>query len=236
MAQANLEKRCEYLHEMELTEDQRQLILGGLLGDMSILYPNKRSRYPRIVVSQGSAQAEYTEWKYAIMKNLVGTPPKTVVNQGYRPGNTVHRFQTRSLPCLVPMYDLVKPGGGKKTVVTRRWLDEIDSPMALAVWYLDDGSLTKNVNRPAQRVYGHSVQISAGYAETGKANLMAEWLDRVWGIPTRIHSGVRGAKGKPDSTVWISKSSDVDAFLDIVRPYAVPCMHYKVIRDYTYTT
>jgi len=218
---------------VELAEEQRQLILGSLMGDMSIQYPNSRSRYPRITVRQSSAQAGYVEWKYSVLKSLVGSPPRLEKNGGW--GSEIVSFNTRSLPCLIPIYNLVKVG--KETKFTDAWLSEIDSPIALAAWYLDDGSLTQNKNKDYKKVYGHAIRVSLGDSTLEEANVVVRWLDRVWGVPAHARINQKRAAGrKPEASISIYKTMDVDAFLDIVDPYAPRCMRYKVERDYTYTT
>jgi recombination protein RecA len=234
VAAKSLEMRNKWRYDVELTEVQRQLILGGLMGDMSILYPNSRSSFPRLIISQSAAQEEYLMWKYSILKNLIKSPPVEVVNHGYCAGKIMIRAQTMSLPCFTPIYNLVKVG--KKTSLSKEWLDEIDHPIALATWYLDDGSLIAGKNKKYRKVYGHSISIASGYLQKEQASVLSAWMDRTWGVPVKINWSLKSGNPNPYATVHINKAADVDAFLAIVRPYAVPCMDYKVTRDYTYTT
>jgi hypothetical protein len=233
----SLEKRNEWRYGVDLREDQRQLILGSLMGDMSIRYANPRSSFPRVVVSHSIAQADYVQWKYSMLKNLVSTPPRTMANGGW--GSPVVRFATMSLPCFTPIHDLVKKGA--ETRFSEEWLKEVTSPVALAVWYLDDGSLSKQASCKYQKVYGHNIQISLGDSTLEEMAMVRVWLEREWGI--RVRSGhyeyPRQGRSSPkrESVIRIHNSADVDAFLEIVRPTALKAgMDYKVTRDYTYTT
>lgn len=225
--------RSKHLEGVVLTEKQRQLILGSLMGDMSILYPNSKSRYPRVTVRQSSVQADYVRWKYSLLKNLVGSPPRFEKNAGWGSENVA--FSTRSLPCLIPIYDLVKIG--KETRFSDAWLSEVNSSIALAAWYMDDGTLSPNKNRDYQKVYGHTIRVSLGDSTRGEMECVVRWMDRVWGIS--VHGNIyqkKASNRRPEASVSIHKSADIDAFLDIVRPHVVPCLKYKVTRDYTYTT
>ena len=121
-----------YDHVM-LTELQRQVILGSLLGDMSI---RKDSQNPRIDVTHSTRQTEYAMWKYSILKNLVSTKPRIRFRMSTfgRENDKIHEeidFKTMTLPCLLPIHKLVR-GDGKK-YVSKSWLNEIVNPIGLAV-------------------------------------------------------------------------------------------------------
>lgn len=74
-----------------LTEIQKSLIIGSLLGDgyMSC----KINAY--IKICHSIKQKTYVDWKYQILSSMVNTKPK--LNKGN--GNRIaYRFCTRSLP------------------------------------------------------------------------------------------------------------------------------------------
>lgn len=232
--------RNAWRDEIRLTEDQRQLILGSLLGDMSIRFWDKRSVNPAISVTHCIAQEKYVMWKYSILKNLVGTPPKTGVCVGHGSFRDciIVRFNTLALQCLTPIYHLATCNGNRR--ISQDWLDNVTSPLALAAWYLDDGCLAKRNDSRYMRVAGHRVQISLGDADRAEVDVLVKWLSREWGIAVRSYRYVHPKLGGGETisaTIAVGKTDDVDAFLDIVRPTAlVAGMCYKVTRDYTYTT
>jgi hypothetical protein len=76
----------------------------------------------------------YVDWKYQSLAELVATPPKARNGNG----NRVDRFVTRSLPELTPYFKLFYESGVKR--VPRVQL----TPLALAVWFMDDGSKSRN--------------------------------------------------------------------------------------------
>lgn len=111
-----------------LTEDQQSLILGTLLGDgyMSC----KTHAYLKICHSL--KQKEYVDWKFNFLSQLANAKPTMYKGNGLRLG---YRFWTRSLSCLTPYYRLFY-GQHKKHIPNNLQL----TPLALAVWYMDDGA------------------------------------------------------------------------------------------------
>ena len=231
-------RRNAWRHDVDLTEMQRQILLGGLMGDMSIGY-HARCVSPIVQVGNCIQQAEYVGWKYSILESVATSPPKTrEYATGFGNRCSMVGFSTKALPCLQQIYDIVKRNG--ITTLTDEWLSEVADPLSLAVWYLDDGSITKIKDRNYQKVYGHVIQISIGNAAIEEVDSVVRWMSRQWGIDvmsTRRIADPTRPKKSVVYTIRIYKTADVDAFLDIVRPIALRSgMDYKVVRDYTYTT
>ena len=58
-----------------LTQIQKSLIIGTLLGDgYSRIIPKRKNAL--LEVNHSFAQKEYVDWKYEILKNISGSPPK----------------------------------------------------------------------------------------------------------------------------------------------------------------
>jgi len=191
---------------------------------MSIIYPNKESKFPRITVRHCLDQQEYVMWKYYQLQNLVITPPKARRNGGF--GEFVMDFNTRSLPCLISIHDLVKKCG--KRCVTQDWLNLITHPIALAAWYQDDGSITKTYNKTRTKIYGHTISISMGWKTLEQTMMIQQWLKNKWGIHTLIYSWEK------ENALHIHKKQEVEKFINLIKPY-VECetMKYKINNSFT---
>ena len=74
---------------MELANSERQTILGTLLGDASILYPNKEAFNPRLQFNHSDHQAAWAEHKKNYLKRIGGRLSRKV-NRGY--GNSLFLF------------------------------------------------------------------------------------------------------------------------------------------------
>ena len=129
-----------------LSEAQRSLIVGSLLGDGAMRCKSNAL----LEINHSSAQRAYVDWKYATLRELVRTPPKE------RPGNgsrRAYRFTTLSSPLLTPYYRVFYEAGRK--IVPEVGLD----PMKLAVWFMDDGSRSYRTVYLNSQQFSHSEQL-----------------------------------------------------------------------------
>jgi len=118
-----------------LTVSERQAVLGTLLGDAHIGYPNSRSRNPRLSTNHGGPQEAWARYKAEKLRRL-GIHVDLRPNGGF--GTTTVRCVSRCLPALRAIHTLVHPSDATKRI-TRAWLDQIGLE-GLAWWICDDGS------------------------------------------------------------------------------------------------
>jgi len=115
-----------------LGAQQVQVILGSLMGD-GALSPNLRGRSgTRFRMGHGAKQAAYLDWKVSLLDNIPHartSNAKGAVFADFTP-----------LPELAELREIVYFGDGKKHL-TWDYLKGL-TPLALAVWYMDDGCLT----------------------------------------------------------------------------------------------
>jgi len=147
------------------------------------------------------AQRRYVEWKYELLRNLVRTPPKLRSSNGNR---LAFRFTTLSLPALTPYYRAFYQNGHK--IVP----DIALSPLALATWFMDDGCKSRRT------VYLNTQQFDI----CGQLNAI-EMLERCFGIGASLN------RDKAYFGIRIAGRS-ISRFLEIVRPYIIPEMQYKL--------
>ena len=115
-----------------LSGQQMELILGALMGDGS-LSPNPRGRSgTRFRMGHGARQAAYLDWKVSLLGNIgctLSSNAKGAVFADLTP-----------LPELAELREAVYFGDGKKHL-SWEYLKAL-TPLALAVWYMDDGCFT----------------------------------------------------------------------------------------------
>lgn len=116
-----------------LTEEQRSILIGTLLGDGTL----RRKINTLLEINHSSKQKEYVFWLYSKFKEFVNTPPKIRINGFNR---TSYRFTTRSILALNEYYNDFYTTAGKKTIPKNIRLDSL----SLAVWFMDDGSKSRN--------------------------------------------------------------------------------------------
>ncbi|MBI2075416.1 MAG: hypothetical protein HYT82_01975 [Candidatus Harrisonbacteria bacterium] len=114
-----------------LTQQQKSLIVGTLLGDGYLrIIPGSKNAL--LEINHSFAQKEYVDWKYDVLKNISGSPPKSRRGNGAR---IAYRFYSRQSPELTALHQLFYRGT-KKVIPENFALD----PTSLAVWFMDDGS------------------------------------------------------------------------------------------------
>ena len=114
-----------------LSEVQRSIVIGTLLGDGTM----RCKTNALLEINHSSHQWSYVQWQYERLADLVNTPPSVRRGNG---GRVACRFVTRSLPVLTPYYRLFYEAGRKR-------VPEVElSPLALAVWFMDDGCRSRN--------------------------------------------------------------------------------------------
>src|SRR3989344_6056282 len=117
----------------------KDLILGSLLGDGSIkIHPKYKNA--RFSFRHSIKQKDYFFWK---MKQLEEISSKKCwwKQKGGFSENIIFRYQSNALPVLSEIYNLTHPKGMLK--IRRKWLNQL-TPLSLAVWWLDDGSIISN--------------------------------------------------------------------------------------------
>ena len=129
-----------------LSDTQWQLVLGGLMGDAH-LAPNLRGRRGvRFRMGHGAAQAAYLDWKASMFGNISQCRTTNAKGASF--------VDLRPLPELSELREVMYWGDGKKHLT-----DDILkglTPLALAVWYMDDGSFTVRSKGVQQRTLGGS--------------------------------------------------------------------------------
>lgn len=155
---------------LELSKRQRELVVGLLLGDGHLETQNGGRTY-RLKVEHGVAQREYLEW-------LAKEFQEWLVSGWYekRKGEKlVYGFTTMSHPAF-RFYGAQFYQGGKKRIPPL--IKKLMGPLALAIWFLDDGSAKSSRHRSL-------VIHSLGYTRKD-LELVQEAL-RHLGIETSLH-------------------------------------------------
>ena len=124
-----------------LNKRQKDLIIGSLLGDGTMRL-GKGAQNVNFKVEQGLVQKKYVQWKYQVLKPFVFTKPKLSYRYD-KNGNKYEKswwFRTIRHPCFTGIYKSFYQGNGykngRKIIPSNLEL----TPLALAIWIMDDGS------------------------------------------------------------------------------------------------
>jgi recombination protein RecA len=208
--------RVMLMEDRRLSEQQWQVVLGSLMGDGSIS-PNRRDRSGvRFRLGHGSKQVAYLEWKVSLLGNIehtVSTNAKGAVFADFTP-----------LPELEELRRAVYLGDGKKHL-SWDYLKAL-TPLALAVWYMDDGSFTLRSKGPQSRTRGGSgrIVICVEAMSEGSRGRLVDYLRDRHGLDVKLIA--RGAQRKVCLQFTTAASAK---FQEIVAPYMPQSMAYKLL-------
>ena len=187
-----------------LNQVQQSILIGSLLGDGTLRKASGKLN-ALFEVNHAIKQKDYVDWKYEQLKSYVLTGPKARKGNGMR---IAYRFTTRSLPEFTEFYSKFYNQNHK---IIPDGL-ELDS-LALAVWFMDDGSKSRN----------------AVYLNTQQFDL-ADQLKLLIFLKKRFNLAAALNKDKIYYRIRINTQSTKD-FKDIVRAHMLPIFLYKLGDD-----
>lgn len=194
---------------MSLSDQTKAIILGSLLGDGSLKI-NERYQNARFSFRHSVHQADYFHWKVRALQEIASESNVWVQKNdgGYGQSDKL-RFQSRALPALTELYRLTHKQ--KRLVIRRKWLNMM-TPLSLAIWWFDDGSIITNGRR--------GVLCTDGF-DRGSVKILVQYLDTVWKIKTSLGAVGRKRDGKQEEywRLWIRSSQELVKFLHIIVPY-----------------
>lgn len=180
-----------------LSEAQRSVIIGSLLGDGAM----RCKRNALIEFNHSIAQKDYVDWKYQHLVDLVGTPPRSRQGNG---GRIAYRFVSLSLPELTPYYRAFYSDGRKSVP------DLTLTPLALAVWFMDDGC------KSYRAVYLNTQQF-----DIGSQQRLIVMLKKQWNLDATLN------RDKSYHRIRIAVSS-VPRLRQIIEPHLLEQLAYKL--------
>lgn len=196
-------------HIFEPTEKQLQIIYGSLLGDASISNGRKGKYDCESIFEEHhcAAQKQYIFWKYDELKNLCSSGPKE---------DNVGRWRIRTFhhPFFSQLRKTWYPEGIK--IIPKNILNEI-GVLGLAVWFMDDGSLSKESN---------FIKLHTCSFSEKEHDVLSLWLKEKFCINShmKIYSGYRN--------LIIDLDSRKD-FVNLIKDHVIESMKYKVtFREY----
>jgi recombination protein RecA len=197
-----------------LSDQQRQLVLGGLMGDGSISPNGDHSSGPgmksRFRFGHGPKEDEYAQWKASL---LAGVPVS--VSPHSKGGLMV---ETTPLAELDVLRDAVYVG--KKKLFSWDYIKEL-TPFALAIWYMDDGSFAVRRNDGSAGRSDICVQAMDG----GTQSRLVQHLNDSFGLSCKLID-------RAGKAVIIFDRDGTEALHDLIASYVPPSMEYKLLQHH----
>lgn len=204
------------LKNITLSQEQQQIVLGGLLGD-SYFNPKKKI----IRFSHSVKQEEYLKWKYSFFDI---ESVSEIYTRYYKEGYINKYFELTNKKKQINMiYDYLKKylysNDGRKKI-SLKYLKNINA-LGLAIWWMDDGCLSiHDGNR-----YGKLCTECFNYEEH---ILLQKYFKDIWDINVDI---------KLEKNKYYFLRFNVSALkklITIIYPYVcmIPSMIYKIDLNY----
>ena len=194
---------------MDINESQGQIIIGTLLGDGHL---EKNGKYTRLRIDH--RHKEYADWKYRELQNLATDKPRLVLDKYRSSNNKVYQrwhFSTFSVPQLDKYRKMFYKGRHKCVPLEIGQI--LNLPIALAVWYMDDGYKRNDCA---------ALRLSTDAFSYTEQHLLLQTLKDNFEICAKIHR-----KGRWYN-IYIPQNEAVK-FCNIIRSFVLPSLKYKLL-------
>lgn len=200
--------------EVGMSEIQLNAVMGSLLGDACLRRPSNVAAPIRW--NHSARQRDYVNAKYQLLREFATQPPFEAPNPGY--GDTWCVLTLKSLGVFLSLHRMLYPNGhGNGMVLTKEYLDQIDHPIALAWWYLDDGSRQSGANVAVFHTEGYTKE---------EVELLQSWLTEKWEIESRILEVAHSVSKKKYWIISLTKNGFL-RLSELVSLYTPDAMRYK---------
>ena len=197
-----------YKTTLRLSEVQREVLIGILLGDACLETQNAGRSY-RLKIEQGIAHADYVQHLHSVLRDWVLSPPRP--KQGQTRGVTTLNlaFQTVSHTELSLYGELFYRNRRK---VVPELIGELLTARGLAYWFMDDGSMKSSESK--------------GVLFNTHA-FSSDDIDRLIEVLVKFGLLARMRRQSDGNQIYVSGAS-YERFVELVNPYVIEAMRYKV--------
>jgi len=202
-----------------MNELQKEVLIGCCLGDIAI--HNVSSTSTRFQITHCLKQKNYVTHKYKIFKNLCGSPPKEK-DRKY----PVWYFNTLSSSNLKEILSMFWSGNVRG--VPHNVVDLV-TERSLAYWFMDDGGCEYVSITPRLKTRNSVIILSTDRYKESEVDLLIDMLDIKFGI---ISKKKNSKSMKQRIKIYIG-TEFTQKFLNIIEPFIIPSMRYKIRRPYT---
>ena len=204
------------LEEVNINEDVKQVLLGSLLGDASLSKPSKNAYYS---CDHSPKQKDYLFWKantlaenFRVNAGLYNNGPK------YR----LYKLKTNCSSILTELHYLFytksnKPKRIWEKIVNPNVLEKL-SPLAIAVWYCDDGAYIVRDKSCTLNTQGF----------TYKENLiLKDYFLKKWKLKVVVQEDYRKSHNKSYYKL-VFHTAETFKFLTLITEFIPESMTYKL--------
>jgi len=214
--------------EIPLTQRQKNILYGSMMGDAKRNNPQWNS----VVCFQHSDKQEaYLKWKFEEFKNVSKKENlKFYLSNDQREEYKGHygswSFYTKANSDVEECLNKFYGENGKQ--INRDILDNL-SELSLAVWYCDDGTTGFSYKTKEKTGWNITPEVkfcTDSYSKESCENIV-KWFKERWNIDAHYRNRQIRSDGEMSYRVILDSTSVYD-FIDLIRPYIIPSMMYKI--------
>ena len=227
-----------YLKKQKLTDLQRSVLVGNLLGDGTLSKQQGSAGSSNFKIDQAATEKgiEYIHFIYNILAPWVGTPAKLRYKNNKAHSLWFRTFRMKELDFYREQFYTIDANGQRKKVIPpllHKWLDHV----ALALWFMNDGS---------KEDYGYRIHTQC--FTVAQIRQLQKILQQNFGLTTGIGRDRKSVVGKiseeikeerkllsllndPTCRTYYFLEMDAkhrDHFTSLVEPYILPGFQYKL--------
>ena len=197
------------LRQYNISSREQAILIGTLLGDAHIAMLKTGGR---LEIGHSEKQKEYLFWKYKELRRFTGAKPHCVrvFDQRYGKVYTRWKFSSKVHGIFTALHHIFYSNG--KKVVSEKVCQLIESPLTLAVWFMDDGG---------RRNDSYGLFINALSFKKSENEILRKCLKRNFSLDSRIHWVQDGYR------LYIP-SKNAKHFCELIYSYIIPSMRYKL--------
>lgn len=199
----------EYKKKLKLSKFQKEILFGIMLGDGHLESRNSGNTY-RLKIEQSIGHEAYVWHLYEVFKDWVRTAPQEKVKHSSGSQSTNLWFQTYSHGAF--RFFAQQFYSGKKKVLPKL-LHRYLTPVGLAYWYMDDGSM--------KSAYSRGLIFNTQSFMFSEVETMCKVLSEKFGLQAKPRKQREGYQ------VYVSGHS-FELFLELVSPNIIDEMQYKI--------
>ena len=198
-----------YKLHLQLSDYQREIVIGLLLGDGHLETQNNSRTY-RLKIEHSNLQKEYVEWLYQIFKDWVLTGPQKklqVVN-----GVKYEKYWFSTVSHGAFRFYAQQFYLERRKILPRligKWL----TPLAIAIWFMDDGSIKSKRHRAL-------ILNTQSFTKAELVKLI-DILHKKQGIEASLRK-------QRNLYQLLVTGESAEKLANLIKPYILPSMQYKL--------
>lgn len=204
------QRKYELIKKIPFTTEQKEMIIGTTLGDGCIAPHGRKNKAYRLTLGHCEAQKDLVLWKKAMLANFVNV---INIREDKKKNSIMYSFTTVVHDEFSYFYHLFYEN--HKKIIRPELINSI-TPLSIAVWFSDDGSINKNVN----------MRLATDGFTKNENELLQEMFKMKFGIRCKICTYVR--RDKEFHFLSFNKENS-ELLTALIKPYVIDCMRYKLM-------